>query len=332
MTRSSKAATPPEISIVVPCYNESGGIERFFKELTTVLIAEKLDYEVLCVNDGSTDRTLNELLKARESNQRIRIIQLSRKFGKEVALTAGLDHARGRAVIPMDADLQDPPRLIPHLIARWREGYQVVHARRAQRLADSWLKRATTRAFHRVFNAVSDIHLPEDTGDFRLLDAEVVEALKCFPERERFMKGLFAWVGYRTTEVTYERPVRAEGTGGFLKVLHSASGGLIGFSHVPLRLFTWTGMLVALGGFLCAAFLVLRTLFFGQDIPGHASLMVAVLFLGGLQLIGIGVVGEYVGRTFLEAKQRPLYLVQKLYGFDADAETAGSQRLIPFEE
>ena len=202
----------PEISIVVPFYNEAAGVESLVRELTQVMEGEKLDYEIVCVNDGSTDLTLANLCKAREADSRIRIVHLSRNFGKEVALTAGLDHASGKAVIPMDADLQDPPKLIPHLISKWRDGYQVVNARRAERMSDSWMKRSTARAFYKLFNKISDTHIPENTGDFRLLDRTVVDALKCLPERDRFMKGLFAWVGYRTTEITYERPARTTGS------------------------------------------------------------------------------------------------------------------------
>jgi glycosyltransferase involved in cell wall biosynthesis len=311
----------PEISIVAPFYNEAAGVEPFFKEVTQVLIAEKLDYEIICVNDGSTDLTLSALLKARKANRRIKVINLSRNFGKEVALTAGLDYAEGRAVIPMDSDLQDPPRLIPHLIAKWRDGFQVVNARRAERMSDSWMKRTTAKAFYKLFNSISDTPIPENAGDFRLMDREVVEALRCLPERDRFMKGLFAWVGYRTTEVTYERPARATGESkwNYWKLLNFAIGGVTAFSTFPLRLFNYIGMTVAGISFLYGLFLITRTLFLGRDVPGYASIMVVMLFLGGIQLIGIGVVGEYVGRTFLEAKQRPLYLVHRLYGFDGDS-------------
>lgn len=326
MARTEKPSKSPEISIVVPFYNEGEGVERFFRELTEVLIAGKLDYEVICVNDGSTDLTGAALLKVRESNKRIRIIQLSRNFGKEVALTAGLDHARGKAAIPMDADLQDPPKLIPFLIAKWREGFQVVNARRAERMSDSWMKRSTARAFYKVFNVISDTPIPENTGDFRLLDREVIEALRCLPERGRFMKGLFAWVGYRTTEITYERPPRATGISkwNYWKLFNFAVGGVTAFSTFPLRLFNYIGLAVASVSFLYALFLIAYTLFLGRDVPGYASIMVVMLFLGGIQLIGIGVVGEYVGRVFLESKQRPLYLVQRLYGFESDPDGHGA--------
>lgn len=324
--RSRKAGDPPEISLVVPFYNEAAGVELFFREVVAVLKEERLDYEIVCVNDGSRDRTLPALLEAREANPRIRVIHLSRNFGKEVALTAGLDHARGRAVIPMDADLQDPPRLIPHLIRKWRDGFQVVNARRAERLSDSWLKRSSAKAFYKLFNAISDTPIPENAGDFRLLDREVVEALRCLPERGRFMKGLFAWVGYRTTEVTYERPARATGSSkwNYWKLINFAIGGMTAFSTFPLRLFNYIGLTVACVSFFYALFLMAYTLFLGRDVPGYASIMVVMLFLGGIQLIGIGVVGEYVGRVFLEAKQRPLYLVQRLYGFEDDSRGDGS--------
>jgi len=318
--KSVQKTASPEISIVVPFYNEAGGVKLLFNELTGVLEKEKLDYEIICVNDGSTDLTLPNLHKARESNDRIKIIQLSRNFGKEVALTAGIDHSSGQAVIPMDADLQDPPKLIPHLIKRWRDGFQVVNARRAERMSDSFLKRSTARCFYKLFNGISETPIPENTGDFRLLDRAVVDALKCLPERDRFMKGLFAWVGYRTTEITYERPARSEGSSkwNYWKLFNFAISGVTGFSTFPLRLFNYIGLGVALISFIYGLFLVTHTLFLGRDVPGYASIMVVMLFLGGIQLIGIGVIGEYVGRVFMESKQRPMYLVQRLYGFDRD--------------
>lgn len=320
------AADSPEISIVVPFFNEASGVEVFFRAVTEVLIAEKLDYEIICIDDGSTDRTLSALLRARESNKRIRVIQLSRNFGKEVALTAGLDHASGHAVLPMDADLQDPPRLIPHLVSRWRDGYQVVNARRAERMSDSWMKRNTAKAFYKVFNLISETPIPENTGDFRLMDREVVDALRCMPERDRFMKGLFAWVGYRTTEITYERPERATGESkwNYWKLFNFAIRGVTAFSTFPLRLFNYIGLAVATLSFLYASLLVIRTLFLGRDVPGYASIMVVMLFLGGIQLIGIGVLGEYIGRVFIEVKERPLYLVQRLHGFDTDPSGHGT--------
>lgn len=325
MSRGARQSGEPELSIVVPCYNEAPVLERFFKELIPVLVEAGFDYEVICVNDGSTDLTMPALLKQRESNRRIRIVQLARNFGKEIALSAGLDHARGAAVIPIDADLQDPPQLIPHLVAKWRDGFQVVNARRADRMRDSWMKRTTARAFYRVFNAISETPIPENTGDFRLLDREVVDALKTLPERDRFMKGLFAWVGYRTTEVTYERQARVSGESkwSYWRLFNYAVGGVMAFSTFPLRLFNYIGVLFAGGSFLYAGFLVLRTLFLGRDVPGYASIMVAMLFLGGIQLIGIGVVGEYVGRIFMETKQRPLYLVQRRYGFKQKEDRPG---------
>jgi glycosyltransferase involved in cell wall biosynthesis len=324
--KSSKPQTLPEISIITPFFNEASGVDRFVKELTDVLIGEKLDYEIICVDDGSTDLTLHRLLKARESNKRIRVIQLSRNFGKEVALTAGLDHARGQAVILMDADLQDPPRLIPHLISRWRDGYQVVNAHRAERISDSWMKRNTAKAFYKVFNAISETPIPENTGDFRLLDREVVEALRCMKERDRFMKGLFAWVGYRTTEITYERPARATGHSkwNYWKLFNFAVAGVTAFSTFPLRIFNYIGLAVSSISFIYASFLIIRTLFLGRDVPGYASIMVVILFLGGIQLIGIGVIGEYIGRVFIEVKERPIYLVHRIHGFDEDPSSDGS--------
>lgn len=318
--RKATAHILPELSIVVPLYNEADSIEALLKELVAVLIELGLGYEIICVNDGSTDGTARRLHQARASNHRIRMVHLSRNFGKEAALSAGLKLSRGAAVIPMDADLQDPPRLIPFMVAKWREGYQVVTARRAKRLSDSWMKRASARLFYRVFNAVSETPIPEDTGDFRLLDRVVVDSLNILPERARFMRGLFSWVGYRTAELTYERPPRAVGHSkwGAWGLLRLALDGLTAFSMVPLRALSLLGVLIAGLSLFVAMGLLAGKLFF----PGHVSfeslLLAAVLVIGGFQLFSMGIIGEYLGRLYVEAKQRPLYIVQRLEGFEED--------------
>ncbi|MCO4860562.1 glycosyltransferase family 2 protein [Cupriavidus sp. WGlv3] len=304
------------LSLVVPCYNEAESISKFFASVIPVLESlDALRFEIVLVNDGSTDDTLDQLIAHSHRDPRVRVLDLTRNFGKEAALTAGLDEALGDAVIPIDADLQDPPALIPELVRRWREGAEVVLAQRSSRACDSWLKRVTAGAYYRVHNRLSDQKLPVNVGDFRLMDRVVVNALKQLPERRRFMKGLFAWVGYRTVIVPYEREPRSAGHSKFSgwRLWNFALEGITSFSTMPLRGWTYIGVAIALGAFGYGAFIVARTLVLGIDVPGYASLLSALLFLGGIQLIGLGVVGEYVGRIYDEAKGRPIYLVRRRY-------------------
>ena len=297
-------------------FNEARAIDDFVRAVRITLDPlPDLDYEFVFVDDGSTDDTLDVLLAADAGRGCIRVVELTRNFGKEAALTAGLDAARGDAVIPIDVDLQDPPELIPRMLELWREGYEAVLARRADRSSDRTLKRLSAHAFYRTHNAVSVPPIPEDVGDFRLMDRGVVEALKRLPENRRFMKGLFAWVGFRTTTIDYARPERSRGGSRFdtWKLWNLALEGLTSFSTAPLRVWTYLGASIALLAFLWAAFLVVRVLVRGIDVPGYASVFVAVAFLGGLQLLGIGVLGEYLGRTYLEAKRRPVYLVRRIH-------------------
>ena len=252
----------------------------------------------------------------RQRNDRIKIVALSRNFGKELALTAGIDYARGAAVVPIDADLQDPPELIEALVAKWKEGYDVVYAKRRSRQGETWLKRATANSFYRVMERMSKVPIPRDTGDFRLLDRRVVDVLKQLPERTRFMKGLFAWVGYRQAEVLYDREPRHSGETkwNYWRLWNFAIDGIVSFSIAPLRIWSYIGITFAGISFLYGTFLLLRTLISGNDVPGYASLMVAVLFLGGVQMMSLGVLGEYLGRVYEEVKGRPLYLVRNAYG------------------
>jgi len=305
------------ISLVVPFHNEAAVISEFFVSVTSVLRGlPDADYEIVCVNDGSTDATLDMLLMACKHDRHVLVVDLSRNFGKEAALTAGIDAATGDAVIPFDADLQDPPEVIPRLIERWREGYDVVLAKRAERNTDTWTKRGTAMLFYRVHNAISETLIPNDAGDFRLMSRQVVEALKQLPENRRFMKGLFAWVGFRTTQIEYVRSSRAAGKTKFSawKLWNFALEGLTSFGTLPLRVWTYIGGATASFAILYALYLTLRTLLRGADVPGYASIITAVLFLGGAQLVGIGVIGEYVGRIYMEAKRRPVYIVRKVYG------------------
>lgn len=320
MTSTHTHASSVDISLVVPAYNESGNIQQFLLVANEVLQSTGMSYEIVVVNDGSRDDTLATLIEAVRGNQHLRVIDLSRNFGKEAALTAGLDAARGKAVIPMDADLQHPPNIIPTLIQRWQQGYDVVLCRRASRDTDHWLQRQFSSLFYRVHNAVSEHAIPEDVGDFRLLDRKVVDALCLLPERRRFMKGIFAWVGFRSTVVEFEADPRYSGTSHFSgwRLWNFALEGITSFSTVPLRIWTYVGGLVSAVAIAYAIKVVISTLMSGTDLPGYPSLFCAILFLGGVQLIGIGVLGEYIGRIYSEVKQRPIYLVRSRHGFSTD--------------
>ena len=308
-----------KLSVVVPLYNEELNVDYLFERLRSVLNRLNMTYEIVCVNDGSRDNTLSCLIEHHHQDTRIKVVNLSRNYGKEIALSAGLDHANGEAVVPIDADLQDPPELIEKLVEKWREGYDVVYATRRSRQGESWLKRFTANAFYRIIDSISRVTIPRDTGDFRLLDRCVVEAIKQLPERNRFMKGLFAWVGYKQTSVLFDRPSRHKGETkwNYWRLWNFALDGITSFSLLPLKVWSYIGLLVAIPSFFYASFLVLRTLLFGVDLPGYASIMVAVLFLGGVQLVSLGVIGEYLGRVYEEVKGRPLYLVRETYGFDS---------------
>ncbi|WP_204886761.1 glycosyltransferase family 2 protein [Parvibaculum sedimenti] len=304
------------ISVVVPFFNEEDGIDNLFIEICAAFeTIPNSVFEIICVNDGSHDLTLAKLLNHASGDPRIKVIDLSRNFGKEAALTAGLDHATGDAVIPFDADMQDPPNVIAQLVEKWREGYDVVIARRADRSSDSYVKRSTAALFYRAINAISDITIPENVGDFRLMSRATVDALKLLPENCRFMKGLFAWVGGRTAEIEYVRQPRNEGNSKFSgwRLWNLALEGITSFSTLPLRIWTYFGGITALFTFFYALFLIVRTTIHGVDVPGYASILTVVLFLGGVQLMGIGMLGEYLGRIYNEAKRRPSYIVRKVY-------------------
>lgn len=312
----SRPAAPVTLSLVVPMYHEEAVIDVFFTTVEAEMQALGESYEIICVNDGSKDATLAKLLAHRSRNPLIKIIDLSRNFGKEVALSAGLDHAVGAAVIPMDADLQDPPSLIRDFVAKWREGYDVVYGVRASRLNDDPLKRFTAGWFYKLYNALAPLKIPADTGDFRLLDRRVVEVLKALPERNRFMKGLFNWVGFKQTGISYERQGRVAGVSkwGYWRLWNFALDGITSFSTLPLRVWSYVGFAIATIAFGYAMFLIFHTLFTGSDVAGYPSLMVVMLFLGGLQMMGLGVLGEYLGRMFHETKRRPPYIVNHTYG------------------
>ena len=306
------------ISVVVPVYNEQENLDYLFQRLLGVLQGLGLIYEIICINDGSRDDTLKGLVDYHHRYPEIKIVNLSRNFGKEIALSAGLDYTQGKVVVIIDADLQDPPELIGELLGKWREGYDVVYATRRSRAGETWLKRFTAFGFYRVLNLLSEVAIPDNTGDFRLLDRRVVEALRQLPERNRFMKGLFSWVGYKQTAVMFDRPPRHRGSSSwnYWKLWNFALEGLTSFSFMPLKIWSYVGLAIAIPAVFYATYLILRTLIFGIDVPGYASLMVAVLFFGGIQLVTLGVIGEYLGRIYQEVKGRPLYFVRDSYGFE----------------
>jgi len=313
------------LSVVIPFYNESGNIAELFRRIDAVLSSHAPDYEVICVDDGSRDDTFARLLAAREQNGRIKLVRLSRNFGKEIALSAGLQHARGEVVVTMDADLQHPPELIPEFLARWREGYQMVYAQRQSATRETWLRTLFAKSFYWLFAKSSKLKLPKGAGDFRLLDRRVVDAINAMPERTRFMKGLFAWVGFRQIGIPFVPPERFSGKSGFsfLRLGHFALDGMAAFSTLPLRVWSLIGLLISSLAFAYGAYLAIRTIIYGIDLPGYASVMVSILFIGGVQLIGLGVIGEYLGRVFEEVKCRPLYLVSESHGIDASDKRPG---------
>lgn len=310
--------TNPTISVVVPMFNESENISHFYNRILEVFTLLKESWEIVCINDGSTDTTLCQLICLHESDRRVKVINLSRNFGKEIALTAGLRFAKGIAVIPIDADLQDPPELILTLVEKWREGYDVVNATRKTRQGESWIKRGTATLFYKCLAALSDIQIPRNTGDFRLLSRPAIDALNKMPENNRFMKGLFAWVGFSQVTVYYDRHPRYAGSTkwNYWRLWNLAIEGITSFSTVPLKISSYLGVGLSFFSFVYAGFLILKTLLFGVDAPGYASLMVVMLFIGGIQLIILGVIGEYLGRIFNEAKRRPLYIIRDSYGVD----------------
>ena len=309
-----------ELSLVVPVKDEETAIGPFLARVVPVLAA--LDdpvarsFEILFIDDGSSDTTLELIRAAHRADPRVRGISLSRNFGKEAALSAGIDAALGKAVVPLDVDLQDPPEALPSMIAKWRDGYDVVYGVRDNRETDSFPKRLTADFYYRAHNWLSTDKIPEHAGDFRLLDRRVVDVIRRMPERNRFMKGLFAWAGFKQAAVSYHREERKVGTTkyNYWKLWTLAIDGITSASTVPLRIWSYLGALVALGALGYAIFIIVRTLTSGITVPGYASMMVAVLFLGGLQLFSLGVLGEYVGRILTETKGRPLYVIREKIG------------------
>jgi glycosyltransferase involved in cell wall biosynthesis len=302
----------PFLSVIVPAYNEASVLEVFHRRLAAALADLPMQTEVIYVNDGSSDNTLDIIHSLRMNQQTIGIVDLSRNYGKEIAMAAGIDHARGDAVVLIDADLQDPPELIPELVKNWQNGYDGVYAVRLSREGESWLKKVTAHFFYRLMNRLSRIPIPEDTGDFRLLSRRAVDALRKLREQHRFTKGLFSWIGFPQKAVYYHRNPRVAGKTkwNYWRLWNFALEGITSFTTAPLRMATYLGLLTALTAFLYAGIIIYKTLAFGEPVRGYPSLMVVILFLGGIQLVGIGIIGEYLGRIFDETKLRPLYFLK----------------------
>lgn len=319
MTIARTPTPPAELSLIVPMYNEEDSCDLFFEAVIPIVEPLVSSLEIICVNDGSTDETFEKLRVWRSKDPRIKIVNLSRNFGKEAAMTAGLDLSTGSAVIPIDADLQDPPELIEEMVAHWREGAQVVLARRVDRSSDSFLKRFTSGWFYRIFSKMAKPAIPQNVGDFRLMDRLVVEALKQLPERSRFMKGLFAWVGFNQVTLDYKRPKRAAGETSFnwTRLWNFALDGIVSFSTVPLKIWSYCGVVISFIAFCYLSFLIVQTLITGVDVPGYASTMSVMLMFNGIILVSLGAIGEYISRIFVEVKQRPLYLINEIEGFEA---------------
>jgi glycosyltransferase involved in cell wall biosynthesis len=301
------------LSVVVPVCNEEAVLSEFHHALDAVLRSLSFSAEILYVNDGSTDNSLQIIRTLAQTDKRVSLIDLSRNFGKEIALTAGLHKAAGDAVVIIDADLQDPPELIPELVHEWQQGYDVVYARRLRRGGESLLKKATSYLFYRVIRRVSRISIPKHTGDFRLLSRRAVNALNSFPEQHRLMKGLFAWIGYRQKAVGYERDPRHAGHSkwSYPGLWNLALDGITSFTIAPLKISTYLGLVTAAGAFAYGIYMIIDTLLHGNPVPGYPSLIVIILMLGGVQLVAIGIMGEYLGRIFNETKRRPLYFINE---------------------
>lgn len=309
----------PLYSFVIPVFNEQDVLPELQARLTAVMATLDGESEVIFVDDGSRDGTYRLLRELHAADSRFKVIRLARNFGQQVAMTAGLDFALGDAVIVMDADLQDPPELVPELAKRWREGYDLVYAVRARRQGDTWLKRVTAAAFSRLLRRLTKLDIPLDVGDFRLIDRRAVDAFRSLPERTRWLRGMFGWIGFRQIGVPYERPARYAGESKYswLTLLRIAVDGIISFSDLPLRLTLTFGFLISALSFVLGVFAITAKLAGGFAVPGWASLVMVVSFLGGVQLVVIGVMGLYVGRIYEEVKARPLYIVRHAHGLGA---------------
>lgn len=313
-----------KITILVPCFNEAEVLELFYEALQSI-VRQMKQYEIgfLFIDDGSSDSTLSIIQKLRQKDNTVEYLALSRNFGKEAAMLAGLDYIDADAVILMDADLQDPPALLPEMLAAWEAGYQDVYARRRSRAGESWMKRTSAHIYYKLLQHMANIDIPVDVGDFRLLDRQAMEALRAMRERQRYTKGLFSWIGYRKKEILFDREARAIGETkwNYLKLCGLAMDGLTSFSIIPLRLASVLGLIISFTAFLYLLFIIAKTLLYGDPVAGYPSLVSIILFMGGIQLVVLGIIGEYIGRVFTESKRRPAYLVrlyngEKIMGVD----------------
>lgn len=305
------------VTILVPAYNEQDVLNLLYERLKSIMDSQnKYDFEVLLVNDGSKDDTFNIMKKLREQDTRVCYLNLSRNYGKETAMIAGLDYAKGDCVIIIDADLQDPPELIPEMLEYWEQGYDDVYAKRKSRKGESFLKKLTSKMYYKTLQSVTNIQIQKDTGDFRLLDRRCVEALKSIRESQRYTKGLFSWIGYNKKEILFDRDPRAAGKTkwNYGKLIDLSIDGLTSFTTAPLRWAAYIGLAVSIAGFIYMLLIIGKAIFYGVDVPGYSSTMVVILFLGGLQLMFLGIIGEYLGRAFYESKGRPLYFIDEYNG------------------
>ena len=318
MTNTNKTKNKKEtITLIIPCYNEEDVVDLCHTEVTKVIDTLPYNFEIIYINDGSSDKTLDKLISIQKQDQRVVVLNLSRNFGKEAAMTAGIDHTSGDALIILDADLQDPPALIPDMIKMWKDtGADVVYGQRTIRQGETWFKKFTARNFYKVINFIANnVEIPKNTGDFRLMNRRAIDAIKQLREKHRFMKGLFSWIGYKQVALEYNREPRAAGETkwNYIGLWNLAMEGIAGFSTTPLRVASFFGLLISVFAFLFTAFIVVKTLVYGVDVPGWATLAVIISFFSGIQLLSIGILGEYVGRIFGEAKKRPLYFIESSY-------------------
>jgi glycosyltransferase involved in cell wall biosynthesis len=310
----------PVLSIVAPAYNEEKNLPAFIAAIVPVLEGIGEPFEIIFVDDGSKDGTLGMLAAAASQDPRIKVVGLARNFGKDIALSAGLAHTTGKAVIPIDCDLQHPPELIPEFVAKWREGYDMVLGVRSKRDEEGFLRRTASRTYYKLMRKMTSVEIPPNAGDFRLIDRKIIDVINDMPEKHRFMKGIFAWPGFKVASIEFQANVRANDTRttwSFWRLWRFALDGLFSFSTAPLKIWTYVGVLSAFAAFVYLVITLVQRIAFGVDVPGYASLLIVVLFFNGLSLISNGIQGEYIGRIFEEVKHRPLYVVGKKIGLPA---------------
>lgn len=309
----------PDLSVIVSMYNEEDSLKSFFTEIQKVLNSlRKYSYEIVCIDDGSTDKTFSLLTQYAKKDERIKVIKFSRNFGKEYGMMAGLKYCRGRAAIPIDVDLQDPPELIERFVEKWEQGYDMVYGIRKDRQSDTFLKRMTAKMFYKIYNLMTRSPIPYNAGDYRLLDRKVINAILSLRENNIFMKGIFGWTGFKSVGIKYTRQKRVAGESkwNYWKLWNFALDGITASTTLPLRIWSYLGTLLAMSGMAYALYIIIRTIIKGIDVPGYASLLVFILVLGGIQMIILGIIGEYIGRIFMEVKNRPLYIVEEKVNID----------------